>query len=650
VTVLRFARNDIMNQRQAPLRVVPAMLAGLPLLLLLTACGSRDARPSGPFDYLFAPPAAGVSFRHVSSYDTTGGNADRRVVPAGDSVVLLDMDGPGVVRRLWITVASSDPDYLRRIALEMYWDGESEPSVEAPLGDFFGNGFDTRQYTALPMGFSSGGFYCYLPMPFAHHARIVAYNGTGQTVSAFYFNLDLTTGDPLPHPVETFHAWWHRDRRTTAPRPHLILDAIGRGRFVGMSLNAESYNNHLWFLEGDEIWHVDGRFRGQGTGTEDYFNSGWYFNRGPFSAPYHGLILKDDSLGRIAAYRWQLPDAVPFHDSIRVEIEHGAGNQEVGDYATMAYWYQVEPHRPLPPLPPPDARRVLGVKIPPDAVPADSLAVSRDSAGNLAVRVPVARADRYEVRVYGRALASRDTLRLRTSGGRGRTLELTGERPGDILPAASLGTRAIRETAATITLSGPAVSTAADRAPDDVVGTLLAAVEARPVRVWARAWNVVGPFPNPRRPDGVSPALDSVYGPQRAPDLGRTYVGAGGARLAWKRVTSGEDGFVDLDAQFQPNDHVAAYAQAFLVSPDARDATLLVGADDAHQLWVNGEEVSRRQGLHVSEADDMSVPVRLHAGCNRVLLKVAELEGGWGFQIRAADPEGVLRWRVQPCP
>ena len=130
----------------------------------------------------------------------------------------------------------------------------------------------------------------------------------------------------------------------------------GQGQLVGVSLNAESYAGGLGFLEGDEIWTVDGQSRGQGTGTEDYFNSGWYFDEGPYGGPWHGLIVKDEKVGRIAAYRWLLPDPVPFHDSIRVAIEHGTENTAVADYATMAYWYQTEPHAAFPALPPVEQR------------------------------------------------------------------------------------------------------------------------------------------------------------------------------------------------------------------------------------------------------------------------------------------------------
>jgi hypothetical protein len=586
----------------------------------------------GLLDGLFRAPAPGTRFIQVSSTDTTGGNADRFEVPAGDSVVLLDLKGPGVIRRMWMTISSRDPHYLRRIALKMYWDGETNPSVEAPLGDFFGDGFDKPNYASLVMGVTSGGFFTYLPMPFARHARIVAYNGTGRAIDAFYFNADVELVDSLPTPLATFHAWWHREPRTTSPRPHLILDAHGAGWFIGMNLNAESLDGGLGFLEGDERYFVDGSFRGQGTGTEDYFNSGWYFDRGPFAAPFHGLIAKDDKRGRIAAYRWQIPDAVPFHDSIRVDIEHGDENTVVADYATTAYWYQTEPHAPLPPLPPPDAREVAGVRIPPAAHMATDLATTRTAAG-WTLSVPVPRPDRYEVVVYPMGGPGVGAATASVAGGSAHRVALAADEAHTVLEPVVLDTVAARDS---VRVAWSA-------------GTLPAAVEVRPVRRFARAWSVVGPFASPQQLGTEhSPALDSVYGPERDPDLSRTYVGLGGRTVSWSAAEAPADGYLNLNALFQPNDWVAAYAQTFLYSPDDRDATLLLGADDAHEMWVNGREVSHRQGRHISEADDVVVPVHLHAGWNRVLLKVADLDGGWACELRAADPDGVLRWARTP--
>jgi hypothetical protein len=516
-------------------------------------------------------------------------------------------------------VASSDPDYLRRVALKMYWDGEDEPSVAVPLGDFFGNGFEKTHYTALPMGVSSGGFYAYLPMPFQTRARIVAVNGTGQVLDAFYFNASVERGVELPDPLATLHVVWNRDPRTTSPNPHEVVRAVGAGHLVGVSLNAEAYSDSYGYLEGDEIFTVDGEFRGQGTGTEDYFNGGWYFQDGPFAGPYHGVVMMDPERGRVAAYRWHLADPVRFRDSLRVELEHGHGNEEVADYATTAFWYQTEPHRPMPPLPPPDERRVLDVKVPDGAILRDEFEVTEGTRGGRFVWAQSVRPDLYDVRVYppgldGRPAEPVDAGRVAASGQGPRGLWISTDLPpGEPLPLA---------------------------------------VHLVPVRRWATEWMVVGPFPNPQRVGTeYSPALDSVYGPELDPDPARSYVlggGGGGEEVGWRPAQGDSTGYVRLNPHFQPSDWVAAYAQAFLFSPDERNASLLLGADDAHELWVNGHLVSQRQGRNISEPDDLEVRVRLRAGWNRVLLKVADLDGGWAFHLRAADPTGELRWSRTP--
>jgi hypothetical protein len=178
---------------------------------------------------------------------------------------------------------------------------------------------------------------------------------------------------------------------------------------------------------------------------------------------------------------------------------------------------------------------------------------------------------------------------------------------------------------------------------------LPAALELRPVRSWATEWNVVGPWPNPHTlGTELSAAVDSSYGPEKDPSLTAAYTTPWSDRKRWKRASASPDGQVRLNPHFTPNEWVAAYAQAFLYSPVEQEATLLFGADDAHVLWVNGNRVSERQGRHISRADELEVTVPLVAGWNRVLLKVADLDGGWAFQMRVADPDGVYRWAANP--
>jgi hypothetical protein len=495
----------------------------------------------------------------------------------------------------------------------MYWDGEESPSVAVPLGDFFGNGFEKVHYTALPMGVSSGGFYCYLPLPFSTGARIVAENGTGEVVDAFYFNASVEREIEFPRPVATFHAQWVRDPRTIDPKPHEILRARGAGHLVGVSLNAEGYDNSYWYLEGDESFWIDGQFRGQGTGTEDYFNGGWYFQDGPFAGPYHGVVQMEPDKGRVAAYRWHLLDPVRFQDSIRIELEHGHGNEVVADIATVAYWYQTEPHDPFPPLPDPDRRRVLDVKIPAGAVLLDSLQLP-EGENEVTVKASVPRPDLYDVWVYPEAPDGRPApaaLVQEAMSVRGDTLELR--------------------------LGSGSQAVAGGRMPK--------AVHPIPRARWATEWMVVGPFPNPQTVGTeYSPALDSVFGPELDPEPSRRYSLPGGGSASWKRIAGDATGYVRLNPHFQPSDWVAAYAQAFLFSPDTREATLLLGADDAHQLWLNDRLISTRQGRNISVADDLELPVNLRQGWNRVLMKVADLDGGWAFHMRVADPGGELRW------
>ena len=117
-----------------------------------------------------------------------------------------------------------------------------------------------------------------------------------------------------------------------------------------------------------------------------------------------------------------------------------------------------------------------------------------------------------------------------------------------------------------------------------------------------------------------------------------------GRTTRWQEVTGDESGYVRLNPHFQPNDWVAAYLQTFLYSPDEREALLLLGADDGHVLWVNGERLSERQSRNISVPDEIEIGVSLRQGWNNVLLKVADLDGGWAIHLRAADPDGELRW------
>jgi hypothetical protein len=340
-------------------------------LFFITGCRCPETVCNPAFSPLGSLPEAhpGTAM-HAGSWDRTGGNRDFITVAPGRTITLLDFQGAGEVRRFWMTISPRNEESLRQVVLRMYWDNETNPSVECPIGDFFGVGFGAMaNYVSQPIDVSSGGYNCYWPMPFHKHARWTLENRSSETIHSFYYNIDYTAYDSLPKNLLEFHACWRRENPTTPNRNYTILEAQGDGFFAGVALFMQGLEGHkkLGFLEGDEMIYIDqpnpnpptpSHWRHpeavpqiNGTGTEDYFGGGWYFNNGPFSAPYHGCVIKSDENSRVSAYRWHIEDAMPFHKNIRVTIEHGTGDSVKADYSSVAYFYQNNPHEPYPPLP-----------------------------------------------------------------------------------------------------------------------------------------------------------------------------------------------------------------------------------------------------------------------------------------------------------
>ncbi|HEY9167113.1 MAG TPA: glycoside hydrolase family 172 protein [Candidatus Kryptonia bacterium] len=606
---------------------------------------------------------------HVGSYDTTGRNSDFISIPAGKSVSIMDVQGPGAVARIWMTVGSSDPYYLRRILMRMYWDGEQDPSVEVPLGDFFGTGFGYKQYISRFVGMTSGGFYSYFPMPFNKSAKVEIVNETGSTISSFYYNIDYQKVDqPFGIDVGYFHACWNRDIRTRSKENYLILDAEGRGQFVGCNLNIQGYDNNLWFLEGDEMIYVDGETKPSvnGTGTEDFFNSGWYFNRGEYSAPFHGLIWKIDSTSQIAAYRFLVGDAVPFSKSIRVTIEHGTENTEAADYSSTAYWYQLDPHKKFPPMIKASLRIPLRVAVPNGAVEAESLTaigsdirtlvedmtdygpdwsggkqlrITADKTGSTFIlNVPTPGADRYQMNIYftkGPDYGDADIL-------------LGGEKIGridgyasSVLPGGSVSVKDLVSDGGPIGLKFDI--TGKDKSASGYsVG--IDAILISPEKNFITDWNIIGPFPNPSDAQGNRLGLDIPYPPEKEIRLSGTYSGVGGQKIKWQRVKAGNDGMVNLLGHFNPEELVVSYATTQVYSPKEQALTFLIGSDDGVKVFVDGKVLFRKLENRGAQADQDTMSVKLKKGWNTILMKVENNLGGYGFFARIADPARTLKY------
>ena len=162
------------------------------------------------------PQAKNYVLKRASSYDRSGGNADFRTIAPGETLIVLDQSGPGLISHIWITIASDDPHHLKALVLRMYWDGESVPSAEAPIGDFFGLGLgDYFLYESIPLAVGAEkALNCFFPMPFQKHARITVTNDGSQKVDAFYFNIDYRAYS-APLPADTFY--FHAQYRQAAP-------------------------------------------------------------------------------------------------------------------------------------------------------------------------------------------------------------------------------------------------------------------------------------------------------------------------------------------------------------------------------------------------------------------------------------------------
>jgi hypothetical protein len=341
--------------------------------------------------------------RRLSSWDRSGGNLDMLQIAPGETVTLGAIEGAGCVKHVWITMMSFPPaeHELCTTVLRMYWDGEASPSVEAPLGDFFGLPFGRRQnFVSLPLQASpedGKSLNCWFPMPFASGARFEVEN-QGKARLFFYFYVDYEEYARLDPGLGRFHACWTRrkvtrglaaergwtrrdlrldDRRPVGPgfgfpgpwqEPNLtgadnyvILDVEGDGQYVGCVLGVDVFERQVndWYGEGDDMIFIDGEPwppRLHGTGTEDYFNTAFCPTQ-PYSAPYHGITLYSGSPawpwgGKNAMYRFHVEDPIRFERSIRVTIETGHANKLANDYVSTAYWYQRGRTRPLPALAP----------------------------------------------------------------------------------------------------------------------------------------------------------------------------------------------------------------------------------------------------------------------------------------------------------
>jgi hypothetical protein len=323
--------------------------------------------------------------KRLSSFSRTGHNNDWVVIEAGETATIAEIEGSGIIKHIWITLVCPDDPMIRRNAiLRMYWDGEKHPSVESPLGDFFGNGWaEEYNFISMPLAVApkeGRALNCYFQMPFSNGAKITLENQSETGIPKFYFYIDYESHGSIPESMGRFHAWWNREM--TEPLPdgenewntlgppeantngasnYIMAEIEGRGHFVGVNYYVDS-PSPIWYGEGDDMIFIDGEPWPpslHGTGTEDFFNSSWC-PKEIYMHPYFGYPRVNDNigyLGRTHCYRFFLESPINFKKSCRATIEHGHNNCLTLDLCTVAYWYQSEPHKPFPKILPKEQRQ-----------------------------------------------------------------------------------------------------------------------------------------------------------------------------------------------------------------------------------------------------------------------------------------------------
>ncbi|GAA4801652.1 DUF2961 domain-containing protein [Olivibacter ginsenosidimutans] len=268
----------------------------------------------------------------------------------GNTITLAAIKQGGRIVGLRLSPAEAFAGLHKQVDIRMTWDGEDKPAVYMPVADFFGYAFGKTSMQSLLLGTDNRGAYCYFPMPFAKEAKIeLVYRVAEDRSNTEPIRIKSTiyvTDEPHDAAREgKFYAYWHPDRNTALGKPHVLLSGKGKGHYVGTLLQAQGLEPGMTlFFEGDDSTRIDGELRLHGTGSEDYFNGGWYalldrWDRA-MSLPLHGCLDYSLPFARTGGYRLFLSDKMPFNEEILHTIEHGPeNNNKRGNYTSVALYY-----------------------------------------------------------------------------------------------------------------------------------------------------------------------------------------------------------------------------------------------------------------------------------------------------------------------
>ena len=353
------------------------VLAAMLVAGLAAGCAAPQQSPRAAVDLIAQPyrldtglASRSISFENPTGAPGQGGQAASNLGPGrkgspmrdvkpGETVELCDIEGPGTIRHIWITTQPK-PLPLRSMVLRAWWDGQEHPSIECPLGDFFGfaHGKVMPYFSAVHSVGASAGMNLWLPMPFAKRARLTFTNEGTETMPLFY-QIDYTAGDGHPADVGRLHVCFRRENPTTLKKDfELLPERTQKGRFIGSVMGIRALHAD-WWGEGEIKVYMDGDKDLPtlcGTGSEDYVGLSWGIQQLPFL--YNGCSLNQKKF--VSMYRWHLPDPIAWQKSGRVTIQQIAwknGLAEVqDDWSCATFWYEPVPSAPLPTLPDVTAR------------------------------------------------------------------------------------------------------------------------------------------------------------------------------------------------------------------------------------------------------------------------------------------------------
>lgn len=622
---------------------------------------------------------------HAHSEDSR----ERWLLGPGESKPLAaTVSGPGVVRKIAIEVEGDSPP-LRALTLAIYWDGTRDPAIHVPLSELYGSAFDPTGLQSAPLRSENGTITLSLPMP-CESMRAVITNASQDTVRGA-FNLWFEER-ALDERDLRLHARW-KEHTSTVGKPLEVLEVNGYGHYVGTLMSATAARDD-GFLEGDEMFYVDGdpALTRNGTGTEDYFNSGWYFAGGVRHFPWHGVTFQSDAgAPRFSAYRWHVPDRIPFQKSLRLAWEHGEWNNQPGaHYSITSFWYEGDAAGAAPPATPsgwmprrirfPKNMVALGDRFdwndrvldvgqahwndvteqwnaPPAEIGTDRIVpflegkrgglarfrtnITIPADGEYAVRLAVARGPG-----FGRldAAFNRDRI-LQSYDCSADTLEPMHLTPPSMhrLAAGShellLYMRQPVDTARVYPLPADSPIRETERRLLGVVS----GIHIAPRGPFVIPWRIVGPFDGTGldRTHAALPPEEQMRGGTGIDPAG-DYPGRSGQTVSWREAAADSAGYVDLRAGLAPGTHHVGYALTYCYAPTARTVVFSIGTDDGVVAFLNGQEVWRnRVNRGYTEGEDRIV-VRLDRGWNDILLKVDQYIAGWGFSMRVTDPERAL--------